>query len=404
MTCLVDAPCSTGYYCPASGDCLVCSTVCDGVCRAKSCYGTDPDCDANGNMKECCGNGMCANAETCAGCPVDCKCFASYAGTCHAATECVASDGTCYYAGFSVDADSDGRSEICSNKVFTDPDTSSTLCVGKQTWTYHKHYNNAGTASCGINTLVSPLNNAGNYWCTASTRDFGYNRGYISGSAGKVYPGSIGINYNLPTTPTAQTLSFVYFANTTNAWAAYAHILQVDHPTGTWSIPFVHIGQVCNMTSPGWCYGNWSDLHSLSGLNFATSGTLAFRTFNISGTEDMGCIMSGCSSLYGCYYGCYKCRSTLVGAQQEKVTLRINEWWLYSKGTAWSWLSNTCCGDDPFDLVCSGVCVNKWTNINNCGACGVKCTGTTDTCVTGVCKCGTGPACASGTCVNGACV
>jgi hypothetical protein len=40
--------CSSNEYC-TSGSCSTCSTVCDSSCQSSACYGTDPDCDSNGD-------------------------------------------------------------------------------------------------------------------------------------------------------------------------------------------------------------------------------------------------------------------------------------------------------------------------------------------------------------------
>ena len=47
--------CAGNEYC-SSGSCLTCSTSCDDQCQSSACYGTDPDCDANGNPTLECGD------------------------------------------------------------------------------------------------------------------------------------------------------------------------------------------------------------------------------------------------------------------------------------------------------------------------------------------------------------
>lgn len=81
--------CSSGYYC-SYGSCYYCTTSCDDVCYSSACYGTDPDCDSNGNPTlTCCSDGDCEGSETVSNCAYDCcqnDCTSTYDSTCH--SEC----------------------------------------------------------------------------------------------------------------------------------------------------------------------------------------------------------------------------------------------------------------------------------------------------------------------------
>lgn len=115
--------CSSGYYC-SYGSCYACDGGCDNVCPSSACYGTDPDCDEDGNPTlTCCGDGECDGGET-VSCSFDCcesDCTAVYDSICH--NECdMGGEGGCYFT-----AGCDGQS---SGSYCVDADTKRTCCEG----------------------------------------------------------------------------------------------------------------------------------------------------------------------------------------------------------------------------------------------------------------------------------
>jgi len=89
--------CWQGSYCSGNRyddyPCYSCSQICDNYCQASTCYGTDPDCDSDGNPTlACCGNGICDPGESFSNCPNDCK-LGEGEGDCDSDADC---DGDLY--------------------------------------------------------------------------------------------------------------------------------------------------------------------------------------------------------------------------------------------------------------------------------------------------------------------
>ena len=87
-----DYSCNSGSYCSGwlydAIPCYTCSNICDDQCQANTCYGTDPDCDSNGNPTlACCGNGICESGESFSNCLNDCK-LGEGQGDCDSDADC----------------------------------------------------------------------------------------------------------------------------------------------------------------------------------------------------------------------------------------------------------------------------------------------------------------------------
>ncbi|MBI3031863.1 S8 family serine peptidase [Candidatus Woesearchaeota archaeon] len=145
--------CNTGKYCSGTTygsdfPCYSCSTAKDKSCQSKNCYGSDPDCDANGNVYECLSNADCSanqycSSNKCVACTIhstkkcsnddlywynscgvkeekydDCQdpasiCTSDNGGGEYYSGFCSTADNTCYYASFK--ACNDCANNQCTN-------------------------------------------------------------------------------------------------------------------------------------------------------------------------------------------------------------------------------------------------------------------------------------------------